>query len=317
MYMLYTAPWSRFAYKGGMIITFFDCETDGLPTGCDRRSDGLDFRNVQVTVACAMNVEASLAPECAGSVDLRHSGRAVCWRDGPVAEGKKGPFEELLGMFDNADMIVAHNGHSFDMAALEKYYERDCNGRYRYGKHIAKLNDTLRSIRQHLVNSFDYKCSLEALLKANDSESRNEGCGGGQGSEQIKSGCGAKAVRLWHDGTAEARRELESYCMHDVELLIDLCFWAGAGASLTSAAATNDNIRTRSRPCPTVSIAHAHRLGIRDQPDAHLPRWCITPLCVGLRAEPTQRRDGHAQIGPVFISGECLDAAGNAARGST
>ena len=99
---------------------------------------------------------------------------------------------ELLTWFDDASIIVAHNGASFDLAVLTEHYRGDDA---RQQRHRDKLLDTMqvaRAVTGHRV-------SLQRLLHLN-------ACGSKQGK-------GAEAPSMWQSNRLA---QLQQYCEGDV-----------------------------------------------------------------------------------------------------
>ena len=112
--------------------------------------------------------------------------------------------EELLSWFDSARMIVAYNGHAFDMRVLQRHYRGD---EERWRAHAAKLHDPMVAAQRVTGR----RMKLSTLLASN-------GLGG-------KAGTGCDAPWWWAEGKLEA---LERYCARDTSALADLVMLAEA-----------------------------------------------------------------------------------------
>ena len=180
-------------------VVVFDCETDSTfasAAGSDRAEK---MKNMQVTVVCAEELQASVVDESSTIEDAPEPSVKphciTCWRDDNDAEG--GPFEALFKAFDRASLIVAYNGINFDMPVMRKYYTSS----ERYVRHMRKLHDPFDRIRSNT----GLWVGLDMLLLHN--------------GLPRKTGIGTDAVRLWEEGR---RDKLASYCANDVTMLTRL-----------------------------------------------------------------------------------------------
>lgn len=185
-------------------VVVFDCETDSTflsSVGFDRTEK---LKNMQVTVVCAEELDASMVEVVTAANDAHDSSieprRFTCWRDNNDVDG--GPFEVLFAAFDRASLIVAYNGVGFDMPVLRKYYASSA----RFMRHMQKLHDPFDRIRSNT----GLWVGLDAVLSRN--------------GLPTKTGSGIDAVRLWEEGR---RDELAGYCANDVTALTGLVLWRG------------------------------------------------------------------------------------------
>lgn len=183
-------------------VVVFDCETTGLPVGTD-------FSHVQVTLACALRLCVSPLSNGEGLLMLlQQQGRNPSllenvdkyWCDDDDA------FEPLLSSFDDADLIVAYNGRSFDIPALTCHYQDSEAGRRRRALHLRKLFDPYLTIYDHLRRRVSLGCLSQKNARS-------------LSVEVPKSTSGAVAVEMWRQGR---RNELLEYCRRDVLILTDL-----------------------------------------------------------------------------------------------
>jgi hypothetical protein len=124
----------------------------------------------------------------------------VWWRD--KAKDGAGPFDELLDLFDEAEVICAYNGLGFDLPVLRKHYGAGKAAAKRYMSHRLKMFDPML----HIARATDQPyVSLGKLLQSNNLEG--------------KTGDGLQAIQLWEQGH---REQLLQYCMHDVRQLAAL-----------------------------------------------------------------------------------------------
>ena len=170
-----------------MTTVVFDLETtdkiSDMP-GTDRDDQ---VKMLQVSCACALVVdsEALLDPARAAAA-VEEGEMHTFWRDRGLH-----PLEELLELFDKAEVIASYNGLGFDHPVLLKYYE----SRTRYQSHVLKSHDAFQRLRD--ITTFWYK--LDDLLKANGLET--------------KTATGLQAITWWYEGK---RDEIEEYCRGDV-----------------------------------------------------------------------------------------------------
>ena len=179
-------------------VVVFDLEADS-------KSNGDNFRNTQVTVACAMVLDGAACM----AAETREARRAAAdagqafhwWRHvGSGPDGKGEPMAPLLALFDEADVIVAFNGLSYDFPLLLKHY----GGKNRFARHLShrlKCHDPFSRIKE----ATGRWPKLDGLLRAN--------------GLQTKSSSGLEAIKMWDSGRYD---ELHAYCADDVRLLAQL-----------------------------------------------------------------------------------------------
>lgn len=226
-------------------VVVFDLEADSKHTDND-------FRYTQVTVACALTIDAD-AVAAARTPSERSAALATgvefhWWRDeGSGHDGKADPFAPMLALFDAAEVIVAFNGLAYDFPLLRKHY----GGRDQHARHLAhrfKCLDPFSAIKE----TTGRWPKLDALLAAN--------------GLQTKSSSGLEAIKMWNEGR---REELLSYCTDDVRLLAQLVLqpaleYPGVGtlpevlfglrpAVLAARSAANACDNTKSLPIPVPS----------------------------------------------------------------
>ena len=96
-------------------VVCFDVETTELV------DEGTPIRDMRVSVACAMHVPRGCTCAKGGEVTRSTHWPEVAMRDGQ-REGEK--LEKLLQSFDDAAVIVAYNGRSFDMQVMRQAFPR-------------------------------------------------------------------------------------------------------------------------------------------------------------------------------------------------
>ena len=162
-----------------------------------RTKQGKPLAHMEVAVACAAWVAAE-GPAVAGlaDADTRTFWHASVQRTpaGGTAAGVGG----LLAWFDAARVIVAYNGHAFDMQVLRALYDGDDE---RWQAHCDKLHDPFDAV----TRAAGRRVKLDTLLRLN-------GLAG-------KSGAGSDAPRWWAEGQLA---RLEEYCARDVSALGEL-----------------------------------------------------------------------------------------------
>lgn len=185
-------------------VVVFDLESDCTFDTCVGSCRQDKFQHMQITVACAMVLDSSLCT-MPGTRGVAFSTAKAChwWRD--VAERGKDPFEELLLLFDDTDVIVGYNCLDFDFPLLRKHYGKGSGAHARYIGHRLKTIDPFSRIRATLGTW----PKLDDLLKANGLEP--------------KTGDGKGAIRLWEQGF---REELLAYCASDVVALTKMTLLA-------------------------------------------------------------------------------------------
>lgn len=182
-------------------VVVWDVETDRAFAGLRGLARSEQMRQMQTTVACAIVLDAAHCEvpgnwqQAKDTAQLRH-----WWRDEDPTG--KGPFHELLALFDDADVIVAYNGLGFDLPVMRKYYGAGSLAQTRYVGHRIKCLDPMTRVASALDIPFP---KLDALLAANNLTQ--------------KTGDGLQAIRLWEQGK---REELRQYCESDVWLLAEL-----------------------------------------------------------------------------------------------
>ena len=144
---------------------------------------------------CALEIDCDallVNSESAVSAAIRHE----FWGDVDT-DNNGNPFERLLRLFDDAEVVVGYNCLDFDFPLLRKHYSIGRDADRRFLLHKLKTLDPFSRIRA----ASNVWPSLGKLLKANGLPS--------------KSGDGCEAVKLWETGK---RAELASYCHDDVLL---------------------------------------------------------------------------------------------------
>jgi len=182
-------------------VVVWDAETDcsfAMLAGMPREQQ---MRTMQATVVCAMvfDSEESIKPgnwDAACETATKHT----FWRD-KADEGKK-PFDGLLQLFDEAELLVAFNGLGFDLPVMRKYYGSTNAARQRYLEHRLKTHDPM--IRVASAADMPYP-KLDKLLQWNHLP------------QKLTSGL--HAIRMWEEGQRES---LQEYCMTDVLFLAQL-----------------------------------------------------------------------------------------------
>jgi len=181
-------------------VVFFDCESDCTFQSAAGGNRAEAFTRMQATVVCAVVIDTE---QCEKGTDrstaLSFAKEKHWWRD--EAESGKGPFNELLKLFDEADCIVAFNGIDFDLPLLRKHYGSSKRGMKRYLDHRIKCHDPFVKIR----TATDVWFKLDVLLRAN--------------GLPTKTGTGLEAIRMWENGE---REKLKTYCAQDVRSLVAL-----------------------------------------------------------------------------------------------
>lgn len=183
------------------ISVVWDAETDRAFQSMRGMPREQQMHLMEATVICAieLNSAASVVP---GNWDAAFASAKThhWWRD--VVDGSGGPFDGLLTLFDNAEVIVAYNGLNFDFPVLRKYYGNGKTARRRYLDHRLKVLDPMLKI----ANCADVRYpKLDALLQSN--------------GLSAKTGDGLEAIKMWEQGR---RQELQEYCAHDVKQLAQL-----------------------------------------------------------------------------------------------
>lgn len=179
----------------------FDLESDCSFASLDGMTKDQMFQVMQVTVACALVLDADEIEKGASWDDIRAKSTAhTYWRDGPCRP-RESVFEDLLCLFDEAVCIVAYNGAAFDFPLLRKHYTNSNAGKKRYFAHRAKLLDPLLRLQSFC----DIRFKLDSLLSTN--------------KIPCKTADGLEAIRMWSEGE---RTELAAYCAYDVEALARL-----------------------------------------------------------------------------------------------
>lgn len=202
IWLLADAPIGTPVERSGSMptVVVWDCETDSSFRSLAGMSRDQQLSMMQVTVVCALVFDSDdcLVPE---NWEVAHAAATECvfWRDGVTSDGR-GPFAELLDIFDAAEVIVAYNGLSFDLPVLKKHYGYHKN--VRYMEHRMKMLDPMVRIAAATDLPF---FKLSRLLEANHLPS--------------KTGDGLEAIKLWEQGK---RSKLHEYCKNDVAALAQL-----------------------------------------------------------------------------------------------
>ena len=139
----------------------------------------------------------------------KHTKRLTFWRD-EAADGCT-PVDELLKLFDDAEVIVCFNGLGFDFPLLRRFYRplNGCSAPQRYVLHRSKTLDIMARAR----DATGLYMKLDLLLMEN--------------GLATKTGDGLQAVKLWR---CQKRKELSDYCHMDVELTLRLSLVDGMKA---------------------------------------------------------------------------------------
>lgn len=184
-----------------MSVVFFDCESDCVFARCPGASRDQQFQNMQATIVCALRLDSKLCLDPEQCDEAMTRGAAMhWWRD--VAPKGAGPFDGLLNLFDDAELIVAYNGLDFDFPLLRKHYTRKNGGEARYMAHRLKCLDPFALIRA----ATGHWPKLGALLEANNLSP--------------KTANGVEAIAMWEEGR---RSELLDYCTQDVAAMAWMC----------------------------------------------------------------------------------------------
>ena len=218
-----------------MSVVIFDVETDSTFATCGVSDREGQYARMQITVACALILDAKMCLRAAPSSVLKCGKEVAFWRD--VAAPGCDPFEELLELFDRATLIVAYNGLDFDFGVLKKHYRHNTA---RFLRHRCKCLDPFARIR----SCTGLWLKLDSLLEANKLGK--------------KSGDGIEAIRLWE---ANRRDELRAYCAQDCRALSELVLLKvlvvpGAGVVPNSVFGIRSSI---------VGAAESYRLALRAQ----------------------------------------------------
>jgi hypothetical protein len=191
-----------------MKIAVFDVETDKLLCANKGGSGSTGHEDLKITVACGASLREAL-PELV----QRTSGGALLlssqseqsprkhvrtFYGDPVDALELGgeTMEDMGRMLDEADVVVAYNGRSFDIRVLRNHFEQASVDQWEQ-----KLVDPFEAMK-------DYTGSwvkLDELLDAN--------------GLPRKSADGVSAVLWWSEGR---KREVAEYCKDDVSGLISL-----------------------------------------------------------------------------------------------
>jgi hypothetical protein len=189
----------------------FDAETDCAFKECPGADkDEKLHRYMQITTLCAAVVPSKLVVEGSDWKYVKeHTKKLTLWRD-EAADGCT-PFDELLKLFDDAEVIVCFNGLDFDFPLLRRFYRplEGCSATQRYVHHRSKTLDIMARAR----DSTGLYMKLDLLLAEN--------------GLSTKTGDGLKAISLWRD---QKRDELADYCYMDVELTLQLALCKGMHA---------------------------------------------------------------------------------------
>lgn len=194
--------------RGDPFCVVFDCESDCSFAECagGTRDDKL-HNHMQFTTLCAAVVPSQPVLERAGWDAIKQATtRRTFWRDEAAAGGT--PLDELLALFDRAEVIVCFNGLGFDFPLIRRFY-RPAGGLsapQRYVRHRSKALDIMARARDACNLYF----KLDLLLAQN--------------GLATKTGDGLKAVKLWRENK---REELAAYCYMDVELTLRLALVDG------------------------------------------------------------------------------------------
>lgn len=179
-------------------VAVFDLET----TDVINRSRGINrserIRNLQISclsVACIDSEKILQTYEPDSIVDDAIIN--TFWADlthMDEEESVEGGFQDVLEMFDRAELIVGYNCISFDFEVLRKHYPPVSE--WRFQLHLDKTHDIFARIRAETGVWF----KLDVLLETNNLAQ--------------KSGDGLKAIKLFEEGRY---KELRDYCEDDVK----------------------------------------------------------------------------------------------------
>jgi hypothetical protein len=172
----------------------FDIETQELISDitCASREDRVRGLNISCVSYLIIDSELLLSN---GEAAVDAGQVKTLWNDS--MRHPHSVFEELLALFDNAEVIVSYNGLAFDHPVLERHYRR----RRRHEAHLIKTHDVFSRLKE--VTGVWFK--LDQLLLCNDLP--------------CKSGDGKMAVQLWKEKKYDA---LQEYCENDVIQLAHL-----------------------------------------------------------------------------------------------
>tara|TARA_Y100000748_G_scaffold224916_1_gene189404 strand:+ start:1690 stop:2361 length:672 start_codon:yes stop_codon:yes gene_type:complete len=180
-----------------MTVVVFDLESDSSFRAFAGAARDLRFKRMQCTVACALVLDSELCRGPDPAAALANGEHRHWWRD--VSEKGQDPFEGLLRLFDEADVIVGYNAGDFDFPLLEKHYGGKA---VRYLSHRMKLLDPFEKLKA----ATGVWIKLDDLLLAN--------------AIPQKTGSGLEAIKMWEEGK---RDQLLAYCTYDVLALARLC----------------------------------------------------------------------------------------------
>jgi hypothetical protein len=168
-----------------MRVAVFDVETDKLLCA-SKGSSGHEA--LRITVACGASLREAL-PELVDVKTFYGEPRDASDLGGETLAG-------LGRMLDDADVVVAYNGRSFDIRVLRNHFDQDSVDRWE-----KKLVDPFEAMKDHTGSWV----KLDELLEAN--------------GLPRKSADGVSAVAWWSEGR---KREVAEYCKDDVSGLIAL-----------------------------------------------------------------------------------------------
>ena len=175
-----------------MSIVVFDLETQTLIRDSFGHDRDTKTKNLQISVACALVLNADLVVAGRSEEALSTAVPLTLWRE-------TSNMEDLLKLFDEAEVIAAYNSLGFDSLVLLKHYGR--SGKNRYLSHTFKTLDSFSRLRDATQRWY----KLDDLLRVN--------------SLGTKTADGIQAIEMFADGRL---KELEKYCMEDVRLLAKL-----------------------------------------------------------------------------------------------
>ena len=171
-------------------VCVYDLETQSTIASVPGRRREDQIGNLQISVLCAVTIPTRLAMDPLRSEEaMANAARHTFWRDDN--SNPLGPFEKLLQLFDNADLICGYNISGFDNIVMKKHY---AGRRDRYYSHALKMHDCFCRIKDATGVWF----KLDALLKANGLET--------------KTADGLEAIKMWQRGE---RDRLADYCLTD------------------------------------------------------------------------------------------------------
>lgn len=184
----------------------FDAESDScVPNVCNRDREMHIMRFMQFTVLSAMKIPSFMIRDGKNTEEIVQASQKMSWWRDIATGNSSSPLEDLLLLFDKAEVILGYNCLSFDFPLIFRFYAMSKNSalqpRQRYIFHRCKTLDLMTRIRDVTGTFF----KLDVVLSSNDLPT--------------KSGSGADAPKLWE---SNKREDLQKYCLQDVEVTLRL-----------------------------------------------------------------------------------------------